>query len=103
MNEHNYQLETEVERSSEVFIEHFKTKFAQEEIPPVWMAFEVLSLRLAFQVLSKSQILFARQKSRRQTFRLKRIADTATLDQKHRLRPQPLRASQPFVEPQFDE
>ncbi len=46
MNEHNYQLETEVERSSEVFVEHFKKKYDEEEIPPVWMSFEVLSLGL---------------------------------------------------------
>jgi abortive infection bacteriophage resistance protein len=46
MNEHNYQLETEVARSSEVFVEHFKTKYTEEEIPPVWMSFEVLSLGL---------------------------------------------------------
>lgn len=46
MNEHNYQLENEIERSSEVFIEHFKTKYKEEDVPPVWMSFEVLSLGL---------------------------------------------------------
>ena len=46
MNEHNYQLENEVTRSSEVFIEHFKTKYDDEDVPPVWMSFEVLSLGL---------------------------------------------------------
>lgn len=46
MNEHNFQLETEVARSSEVFVEHFKTKYTEEEVPPVWMSFEVLSLGL---------------------------------------------------------
>ncbi|MGI8638813.1 MAG: Abi family protein [Pyrinomonadaceae bacterium] len=46
MNEHNYQLENEVTRSSEIFVEHFKTKYDEEEVPPVWMSFEILSLGL---------------------------------------------------------
>lgn len=46
MNEHNHQLDAEIERSSEVFIEHFKQKYDEANTPPVWMSFEVISLGL---------------------------------------------------------
>lgn len=45
--EHLRQLDEEVRRSSgEVFIQHFFGKYDEEDIPPAWMAFEVLSLGL---------------------------------------------------------
>ena len=45
--EHLRQLNEEVARSSgEVFIQHFFSKYDEEDTPPAWMTFEVLSLGL---------------------------------------------------------
>lgn len=46
LNEHLAQLDEEVNRSGEVFIDHFFTKYDEENTPPVWMSFEVISLGL---------------------------------------------------------
>lgn len=46
MNEHLEQLDKEIDRSSEVFIDHFFKKYDEEKTPLAWMAFEVLSLGL---------------------------------------------------------
>jgi abortive infection bacteriophage resistance protein len=39
-------LQIEVKRSKEVFIEHYKNKYTQPELPPVWAVSEVMSLGL---------------------------------------------------------
>lgn len=45
--EHLRQLDEEVKRSSsEVFIQHFFSKYDEEETPPAWITFELLSLGL---------------------------------------------------------
>ena len=45
--EHLRQLDAEVERSSgEVFIQHFFSKYDEEDTPPAWMTFELLTLGL---------------------------------------------------------
>ena len=46
MNDHLQKLDDEVDRSGEVFIDHFFSKYDEEKTPPVWMAFEVLTLGL---------------------------------------------------------
>lgn len=43
--QHVQKLVEEVNRSGEIFIKHFRTKYSNE-IPPAWMAFEVASLGL---------------------------------------------------------
>lgn len=47
--EHLRKLDKEVDDSYEVFINHFFNKYDENETPPVWMSFEVVS----FAVLSK--------------------------------------------------
>lgn len=45
--EHLRKLDDEVERSkSEVYLDHFFRKYDEEQTPPAWMTFEVLSLGL---------------------------------------------------------
>lgn len=39
-------IDEEVNRSKEVFIQHFRTKYTSQPRPPAWMTFEVLSLGL---------------------------------------------------------
>lgn len=39
-------LENEVKRSKEVFIEHYKNKYTQPDLPPIWAVSEVMSLGL---------------------------------------------------------
>ncbi len=47
MNEHLNKLGEEIKRSSgEVFLKHFFNKYDEDEAPPCWIAFEVLSLGL---------------------------------------------------------
>lgn len=46
LTDHLRQLDEEVDRSGEVFIEHFFDKYDEEQTPPVWMSFEVVSLGL---------------------------------------------------------
>ena len=47
LTDHLRKLDEEVERSSgEVFINHFFRKYDEEDTPPAWMTFEVLSLGL---------------------------------------------------------
>lgn len=46
LNDHLLKLDEEVRRSGEVFIDQFNRKYTGESTPPVWMAFEVISLGL---------------------------------------------------------
>lgn len=46
MQEQLDKLGEEIRRSSEIFLDHFRTKYAEEPMPPAWMAFEVISLSL---------------------------------------------------------
>lgn len=39
-------LENEIKRSKEMFIEHYKNKYTEPELPPVWAVSEVMSLGL---------------------------------------------------------
>lgn len=39
-------LKDEVERSKEIFIEHYKNKYSHPELPPIWAVSEVMSLGL---------------------------------------------------------
>jgi abortive infection bacteriophage resistance protein len=43
-------IDEEIERSSEVFIEHFKNKYTSPKRPPAWMTFEVISMGLLSKV-----------------------------------------------------
>jgi abortive infection bacteriophage resistance protein len=45
LTEHLQKLDSEVKQSKEVFIKHFDAKY-DEDCPPVWMSFEVISLGL---------------------------------------------------------
>ncbi|TAH29845.1 MAG: Abi family protein [Cytophagales bacterium] len=45
-DEHLSKLKEEIGRSTEVFIDHFKTKYFESENPPAWMTFEVISIGL---------------------------------------------------------
>lgn len=39
-------IDEEIDRSNEVFIEHFRNKYSSPERPPAWMTFEVISMGL---------------------------------------------------------
>ncbi len=39
-------LKREIDRSNEVFIQHFQTKYTSEQYPPIWMTCELLSFGL---------------------------------------------------------
>lgn len=55
-NKHIESLKKEVDRSNEVFIEHYKSKYSDPIEPPSWMSFEVISFGLLskmFQNLKK--------------------------------------------------
>ncbi len=43
-------IKKEIERSPEIFIKHYKNKYTEPELPPVWMILEVLSLGLLSKV-----------------------------------------------------
>jgi len=45
-------LYEEIERSSEVFIAHYKQKYSKPEHPPAWMSLEVVSIGLLSQLFS---------------------------------------------------
>jgi abortive infection bacteriophage resistance protein len=55
-NKHIESLKKEVDRSNELFIEHYKSKYSDPIEPPSWMSFEVMSFGLLskmFQNLKK--------------------------------------------------
>ena len=55
-NKHIESLKKEIDRSSELFIEHYKSKYSDPIEPPSWMSFEVISFGLLskiFQNLKK--------------------------------------------------
>jgi abortive infection bacteriophage resistance protein len=55
-NKHVESLKKEVDRSNELFIEHYKSKYSDPIEPPSWMSFEVISFGLLskmFQNLKK--------------------------------------------------
>jgi abortive infection bacteriophage resistance protein len=43
-------VDEEIERSSEVFIDHYKSKYTTPQRPPAWMTFEVISMGLLSKV-----------------------------------------------------
>jgi abortive infection bacteriophage resistance protein len=45
-------LDEEIDRSSEVFIKHYKNKYTNPARPPVWMCFEIASMGLLSKIYS---------------------------------------------------
>lgn len=49
---HKINLQTEIDRSHEIFIEHYKNKYTNPTEPPSWMSLEVSSFGLLSQIFS---------------------------------------------------
>ena len=55
-------IDEEIERSSEVFIEHYKNKYTTPQRPPAWMTFEVISMGLLSKVFRNLENSTAKKK-----------------------------------------
>jgi abortive infection bacteriophage resistance protein len=55
------QLSEEVERSHDAFIAHYKTKYGEPKLPPVWMVAEVMSFGLLSKFVSSISVRSSRQ------------------------------------------
>lgn len=55
-------IDEEIERSSEVFIEHYKNKYTSPQRPPAWMTYEIISMGLLSKVFRNLQITDAKKR-----------------------------------------
>ncbi len=60
-DKNSIQLQSEVERSHDTFIEHYNTKYGDPPLPPVWMAAEVMSFGLLSKFISSMAAKASRQ------------------------------------------
>jgi abortive infection bacteriophage resistance protein len=55
-------LDEEIDRSGEVFIKHYKTKYTTPNRPPVWMSFEVASMGTLSKIYSDLKMSAAKKR-----------------------------------------